>query len=60
MNHQQALTNALMLALTAPKHRLEDALQLVYELSQLCTPKEIEEAQEYALNVYPKLENQDD
>lgn len=58
MNHKQALTNALMLALTAPKHRLEDALSLVHELSELCTPKEIEEAQEYALNVYPKLEDE--
>jgi hypothetical protein len=57
MNHQQALTNALMLALTAPKHRLADSLQLVDDLAQLCTPKEIEEAQEYALNVYPKLED---
>jgi hypothetical protein len=60
MNHQQALTNALMLALTAPKHRLEDALELVNELSQLCTPKEIAEAQEYALNVYPRLEESSD
>lgn len=57
MNHQQALTNALMLALTAPKHRLADSLQLVDELALLCTPKEIEEAQAYALNVYPKLED---
>lgn len=35
MNHQQALTNALMLALTAPKHRLQDALNLVDELAVL-------------------------
>jgi len=26
----------------------------------LCTPKEIEQAQEYALNVYPKLESPND
>ena len=60
MNHQQALTNALMLALTAPKHRLQDALNLVDELAMLCTPNEIEQAQEYALNVYPKLESPHD
>lgn len=60
MNHQQALTNALMLALTAPKHRLQDALNLVDELAMLCTPKEISEAQDYALNVYPKLDNDND
>ncbi len=60
MNHQQALTNALMLALTAPKHRLLDALNLVDELAMLCTPKEISEAQDYALNVYPKLDNDND
>jgi hypothetical protein len=60
MNHQQALTNALMLALTAPKHRLQDTLNLVDELAVLCTPKEISEAQDYALNVYPKLDNDND
>jgi hypothetical protein len=60
MNHQQALTNALMLALTAPKHRLQDALNLVDELAMLCTPNEIEQAQEYALNVYPELESPND
>lgn len=60
MNHQQALTNALMLALTAPKHRLQDTLNLVDELAVLCTPKEISEAQDYALNVYPKLESDND
>ena len=60
MNHQQALTNALMLALTAPKHRLQDALNLVDELAMLCTPKEIQQAQEYALNVYPELESPND
>ena len=60
MNHQQALSKALMLALTAPKHRLQDALKLVDELAMLCTPKEISEAQDYALNVYPKLDNDND
>lgn len=52
MNHQEALTRALMLALTAPKHRLADSLQLVDDLAQLCTPQEIEDAKAYAMNVY--------
>lgn len=60
MSHKEALTKALMLALTAPKHRLNDALRLVDDLAVFCTPSEISEAQDYALNVYPKLENTDD
>ena len=60
MSHKEALTKSLMLALTAPKHRLKDALRLVDDLAVFCTPSEISEAQDYALNVYPKLESTDD
>jgi hypothetical protein len=57
MNHKECLTKAIMLALTARNDRYADAMKLVDELAELCTPNEISEAYEYASNVYPKLED---
>ena len=44
MTHEIALTKALALAATAPSHRYVDALKLVYEIAELCTPAEVERA----------------
>ena len=44
MTHEQALTKALALTITAPASRYEEALDLAYQLSILCTPAEIDRA----------------
>ena len=51
MTHKQALTKALQLAITAPENRLTDAVKLVDELAELCTPTEIAQAQSDALKI---------
>jgi len=51
MTHKQALTKALQLAITAPENRLTDAVNLVDELAELCTPAEIAQAQSDALKI---------
>ena len=51
MTHKQALTKALQLAITAPENRLSDAVNLVDELAELCTPTEIAQAQSEALKI---------
>tara|TARA_Y100000385_G_scaffold179181_1_gene185167 strand:+ start:2030 stop:2188 length:159 start_codon:yes stop_codon:yes gene_type:complete len=44
MNHEEALTRALALAITAPDNRIEQADKLVQDLAMLCTSAEIEKA----------------
>ena len=51
MNHQQALTKALALCITAPDHRLGDALKLAHEIAEMCTPSEVARAKESAKEV---------
>jgi len=40
MNHKQALKNALILAITVPDKRKDDALSLAFEIESMCTPDE--------------------
>ena len=40
MNHKQALKNALILAITVPDKRKNEAMLLAYEIDQMCTPDE--------------------
>tara|TARA_B100001059_G_C17379670_1_gene353801 strand:- start:260 stop:421 length:162 start_codon:yes stop_codon:yes gene_type:complete len=51
MNHQQALAKALALCITAPEHRLGDALKLAQEIAELCTPAEVARAKENAREI---------
>jgi len=44
MNHKQALKNALILAITAPRKRQNEAMLLAYEIDEMCTPDESTEA----------------
>ena len=44
MNHKQALKNALILAITAPDKRKNDAMLLAYEIESMTTPQESTEA----------------
>jgi len=52
MNHTEALTEALFLALTAPEGRLHEAIDLAEGLAAFCTPLEVTEAQECARDMY--------
>ena len=51
MTHETALTRALVLCETTPEHRLGYALQIAYELTELCTPAEIARAKENAKEI---------
>jgi hypothetical protein len=51
MTHETALTKALVLCVTAPEHRLGYALQIAYELTELCTPAEVARAKEQAKGI---------
>ena len=51
MTHETALTKALVLCVTAPEHRLGDALKLAHEIAEMCTPSEVERAKESAKEV---------
>lgn len=51
MTHETALTKALVLCETTPEHRLGYALQIAYELTELCTPAEIARAKEQAKGI---------
>jgi hypothetical protein len=44
MNHKKALKNALILAITAPDKRKDDAMLLAYQIDEMCTPDESTEA----------------
>ena len=44
MSHKQALKNALILAITAPDKRKNDAMLLAYEIEAMTTPQESTEA----------------
>tara|TARA_R110002072_G_scaffold101303_3_gene223101 strand:- start:224 stop:385 length:162 start_codon:yes stop_codon:yes gene_type:complete len=48
MTHETALTKALVLCVTAPEHRLGDALKLAHEIAEMCTPAEVARAKEQA------------
>ena len=48
MTHETALTKALVLCITAPEHRLGDALKLAHEIAEMCTPAEVARAKERA------------
>tara|TARA_R110000737_G_C14305210_1_gene436788 strand:+ start:293 stop:466 length:174 start_codon:yes stop_codon:yes gene_type:complete len=50
MNHEQALIEALKLAITAPESRLSDSLDLACELAAMCTPDEVTSARLEAIN----------
>lgn len=39
-SHKEALKNALILAITAPEKRKDDALSLAFEIESMCTPDE--------------------
>jgi len=52
VNNKEALTQALFLALTAPANRLHEAIDLAEGLAAFCTPVEVTEAQECALDMY--------
>jgi len=43
-SHKQALKNALILAITAPDKRQNEAMLLAYEIDEMCTPDESTEA----------------
>ena len=51
MTHETALTKALVLCVTAPEHRLGDALKLAHEIADMCTPSEIARAKKQAKEV---------
>ncbi len=40
MSHKQALKNALILAITAPDKRKDEAMLLAYEIEAMTTPQE--------------------
>jgi hypothetical protein len=44
MTHQDALTQCLALAITAPDDRVDAAVALSMELAELCTPFEVARA----------------
>ena len=39
-SHKQALKNALILAITAPDKRKDDAMLLAYQIDEMCSPDE--------------------
>jgi hypothetical protein len=43
-SHKQALKNALILAISAPRKRQNEAMLLAYEIDEMCTPDESTEA----------------
>jgi hypothetical protein len=49
MTHEQAFIKALILAITAPNGREDDALAVVYQLSGGLSPQQIEQCKEQAL-----------
>ena len=51
MTHETALTKALALCITAPDHRLGDALKLAHEIAEMCTPREVARAKEQAKGI---------
>ncbi len=51
MTHETALTKALVLCVTAPEHRLGDALKLAHEIADMCTPSEVARAKEQAKGI---------
>lgn len=51
MTHETALTKALVLCVTAPEHRLGDALKLAHEIADMCTPAEVARAKEQAKGI---------
>jgi hypothetical protein len=51
MTHEKALTKALVLCVTAPEHRLGDALKLAHEIASMCTPAEVARAKEQAQGI---------
>ena len=51
MTHETALTKALALCITAPDHRLGDALKLAHEIAEMCTPSEVARAKEQAKGI---------
>tara|TARA_R110000803_G_scaffold30675_1_gene69018 strand:+ start:171 stop:344 length:174 start_codon:yes stop_codon:yes gene_type:complete len=50
MSHEQALIEALKLAITAPESRLSDSLDLACELAAMCTPGEVTRAKLEAIS----------
>jgi len=44
MSHKQALKDALILMITSPDKRKDDALSLAFEIESMCTPDESTEA----------------
>lgn len=59
MSKTEALTQALLLALTAPENRLHEAIDLAEGLAAFCTLSEVTEAKESALNMYDNLMGED-
>ena len=51
MTHETALTKALVLCVTAPEHRLGDALKLAHGIASMCTPAEVALAKEQAQGI---------
>jgi hypothetical protein len=49
MTHEQAFTKALVLAITAPNGREDDALALVYQLSGGLSPQQVEACKAQAM-----------
>ena len=54
MSHKEALKNALILAITVPDKRKDDALSLAFEIESMCTP---DESTEVRLEVEELLRN---
>lgn len=59
MSKTEALTEALLLALTAPEGRLHEAIDLAEGLAAFCTLEEVTDAQECALDMYGNLMRED-
>lgn len=49
MTHEQAFTKALILAITAPKGREDDAVALIYQLSRGLSPQQVEDCKAQAM-----------
>ena len=51
LTHTERLTEALVLAITAPEGRTAEADALAHQFAAYCTPQQIEDAQAAALAV---------